>query len=162
MDEWLSLFLYFLFIVRQGHLSCALNIQQPVNPAASNFNKEALRVALQPLSTAQINLHSVFYQSESINFYVFNSHALSTQLHHLTREELIASWLCHDLKFKTPQAEKFAMLKIYDAASTASVTHSNSALITQEPSNHPAWSCSNLSLLFIKCVTMNRVKWLTV
>lgn len=54
------------------------------------------------------------------------------------------------------QAEEFAALKIYDSTSTVSVTHSNSTLITQEPSNHPPCSRSNLSLLFIKCVTMNR------
>lgn len=91
-----------------------------------------------------------------LTFMFVKSHALSTQLHHFTREELIASWLYHDMKFETPQAEEFDVLKIYDAASTDSVSHSNSTLITQEPSNLPACSCSNLSLLFVKCVTMNR------
>ncbi len=91
-----------------------------------------------------------------LTFMYFKSPALSTQLHHFSREELIASWAYHDLKFKTPQAEEFAVLKIYDATSTDSVTHLNSAVITQEPSNLRARSCSNLSLLFIKYVTMNR------
>lgn len=97
-----------------------------------------------------------FICGNQLGFMFFKSHALSAQLHHFTREELIASWLYHDLKFKTPQAEEFAVHKIYDATSTASVPHSNSSLITQEPSNLLVCSCSNRSLLFIKSVTMNR------
>lgn len=85
-------------------------------------------------------------------FMFFKSRALSTQLHRFTREELIASWSYHDPKCKKKKAEESAVLKIYGAAST----DSSRTLITQEPSNLPACSCSNLSLLFIKCVTMNR------
>lgn len=132
-------------------------VRRPLNPATSEFQKEALRNDLQPVSTAQINRHSVYYLCESINFYVFQE---PCPLHPITS---FYWWGAHCIMILPwsgieymPQAEEFAVLKIYDAASTDSVTHSNSTLITQEPSNLPACSCSNLSLLFIKCVTMNR------
>lgn len=131
--------------------------RRPLNPAtSSSFRRRLSEVTSKLLAQRQSTGTQYIICVNQLAFMLFNSHALSTQLHNFTWDELIASWSCHDLKFKTPQAGEFAVLKIYEAASTDSVTYSNSTLITQEPSNHPPCSCSNLSLLFVKCVTMNR------
>lgn len=155
-----TLCLSFVFTMKPVHVRPALEVVHKRGDRSTlpplSFRKKLSEMTSNLLAQHKSTGAQYIICVNQLTFMFFKSHALSTQLHHFTGEELIASWSYHDLEFKTPQAEEFAVLKIYDAASTDSVTHSNSTLITQEPSNLPACSCSNLSLLFIKCVTMNR------
>lgn len=127
--------------------------------ATSQFHEEALRNDLQPLSAAQTHRHSGDYPCELINVKVFFLRAGNFWPSYITftREQLIAPWSNHDLKSKKKGHALRNLLfgEIYDTTSTDSVTHSKSTFIAQQPSNLLACSRSNLSLLFIKCVTVN-------
>lgn len=111
------------------------------------------------LSAQQTHWHSGDYPCELINVKVFFLRAGNFWPSYITFtcEQLIAPWSNHDLKSKKKGHALRNLLfgEIYDTTSTDSVTHSKSTFIAQQPSNLLACSRSNLSLLFIKCVTVN-------
>ena len=85
-------------------------------------------------------------------FMFFKSRALSTQLHRFTREEHRDRTVIRNVKQKKATVGSAAALQIYDAASTDSflLPHYSGAIKSS------GTLCSNLSLLFRKCVTVNR------